>query len=232
MELVWTGSIPDHGGVSLRSASAASSPPALRGRRPSWRDPRIAVGVLLVAGSVLLGARVLAGADDTVAVLAARGPLVAGQPLEPDDLAAVRMRFGSDADADRYLPGDTSLPDGVVLLRPVGAGELVPRAALDAAGAEPLAELPLSVDPGRVPTGVRAGSVVDVWVAPAADSGAGPERLLEEAPVLATSRAAATGPGGLRQVVVGVPADDEPQLTRVVARLGGDAALVVVGRPG
>jgi Flp pilus assembly protein CpaB len=221
--------------VSLpaRPAAAGSlSPPALRGRRPSWRDPRLAVGVLLVVGSVLVGARVLAGADDTVPVLAAREPLAAGQRLEQGDLETVRLRFDSEADADRYLPGDASVPEGGVLLRAVGAGELLPRTALDAAGARPLSELPLSVDPGRVPAGVRAGSVVDVWVAPAVEGETEPEQLLEEAPVLAASRAGATGPGGMRQVVVGVPVDAEPQLARVVARLGGDAALVVVRRPG
>jgi Flp pilus assembly protein CpaB len=190
------------------------------------------VGLLLVVGSVLLGARVLAGADDTVPVLAAKGPLAAGQRLGADDLETVRLRFGDEADADRYLPADASLPDDATLLRSVGAGELLPRAALDAGGAQPLAELPLGVDPGRVPAGVRAGSVVDVWVAPSAEGGSKPERLLERVPVLAASRPAATGPAGLRQVVVGVPADDRGQLARVVARLGGDAALVVVRRPG
>jgi hypothetical protein len=180
---------------------------------------------------VLLGARVLAGADDTVAVLAARGPLAEGQRLDADDLVPVRLRFGSAADADRYLAGDTPLPDDAVLLRAVGTGELLPRAALDTGNGGALAELPLSIDPGRVPAGVRPGSVVDVWVAPAADRRGEPERLLHRVPVLTASRAA-TGPGGLRQVVVGVPADDESGVAQVVASLGADAALVVVGRPG
>jgi flagella basal body P-ring formation protein FlgA len=116
------------------TSTGIPSPPAVRARRRSWRDPRLAVGVLLVTGSVLAGAQVLASSDDTVAVLTARGPLAAGQQVHADDLSTVRLRFSSEADADRYLPADAEV-DGVVLQRPVGPGELVPRAALGAASA-------------------------------------------------------------------------------------------------
>jgi hypothetical protein len=46
--------------------------PALRVRRPGWRDPRLWIGVVLVAGSVVAGARLLAAADDTVQVWSPR----------------------------------------------------------------------------------------------------------------------------------------------------------------
>jgi Flp pilus assembly protein CpaB len=191
------------------------------------------VGVALVCISVLVGARVLASADDTVAVLAANRSLVAGQRLTPGDLTEVRLRFGSDEDADRYLAADEEVPDGVVLLRPVGPGELVPRAALgtDQGG---LVELPLSLDPGRVPASVHAGSVVDVWVTgdgDGRDGGGGPtERLLSQVPVLSVSRSGGLGSSGLRQVVVGIPTEDESRLSDVVDRLHG--SLLVVRRPG
>lgn len=215
------------------------SPPAVRARRASWRDPRLAVGVVLVCLSVVVGARVLASADDTVAVLAAGASLVAGQQLAPGDLTEVRLRFGSEEDADRYLPAGEELPAGTVLLRPIGPGELVPRSALGTKEGG-LVELPLSVDPGRVPASVRAGSVVDVWVTgdsgddSGGDGGGGDggrtERLLTDVPVLSVSRAVGLGSGGLRQVVVGIPADDQDELGDVVGRLHG--SLLVVRRPG
>jgi Flp pilus assembly protein CpaB len=209
------------------------SPPATRAARAGWRDPRLAVGLALVCLSVLVGVRVLAEADDTVPVLAAGAALAAGQPVTAEDLVTVRLRFDAAAEADRYLAGDTELQDGSVLLRPVGAGELVPRAALSGPGETALVELPLAVDPGRVPSGVRAGSTVDVWVGePGAGKHAGEaELLLAEVPVLAASRPAAAGPSGLRQVVVGVPVRDDAGLARVVARLG-DESLLIVRRPG
>lgn len=206
-----------------------TSPAAIRARRPSWRDPRLVVGLALVCISVLVGARVLAASDDTVAVLAARDSLVAGQRLDADDLTQVRLRFASDEDADRYLAAGEQLAEGAVLLRPIGPGELVPRAALST---EPdgLVEVPLSVDPGRVPASVRAGSVVDVWVAGDGEGSRRSERLLSEVSVLSVSRAGGLGAGGLRQVVVGVPSDDESAVDQVVGRL--DGSLVVVRRPG
>ncbi len=183
--------------------------------------------------SVVAGVRVVGASDDTVPVLAARGPLAAGERVEDVDLVSVQLRFASKVDADRYLPGDTVLGEGAVLLRPVGAGELIPRTAVSVGDDGALAELPLAVDAGRVPAGVRPGSTVDVWVAAAKDSGAAApaERLLAEAPVLSTSRGAAAGPGGLRQVVVGVPSADEPELASVVSRLG-EESLLIVRRPG
>ncbi len=231
-----------HGAVNgslLRPARGdlpLTSPAALRVRRAGWRDPRLVVGLALVALSVLVGVRVMAGAEATVPVLAARGPLAAGQRVGADDLVPVQVRFTSEADADRYLPGEAGaaapLPAGAVLLRPVGAGELVPRSAVATAGGDGLVELPLTVDAGRVPAAVRAGSTVDVWVSSASrDKGrSSTELLLEAVPVLDVSAGGAQ-PGALRQVVVGVGTTDQGRLDEVVG-LAADESLVLVRRSG
>jgi Flp pilus assembly protein CpaB len=221
--------------LTTTAPNPSVSPPAVRAPRPSWRDPRLAAGILLVFGSVLVGARVLAGADDTVAVLAAARPLAAGQALTADDLQTVRLRFQDEAEADRYLAGSTAAVEGTVLVRAVGEGELVPRAALGGT-TEGLVELPLSIDPGRVPASVRVGSVVDVWVGDSPESrepGSGPsaEKVLTSVPVLAATRGAG-GVSGTRQVVVGIPDDDEDLLAGVVGRLGEEASVLVVARSG
>jgi hypothetical protein len=222
--------VPMSASMLRPSPGRETSPPAVRSRRRSWRDPRLAVGLVLVCVSVLVGARVLASADDTVAVLAARDSLAAGQPVGADDLVEVRLRFGSEEDANRYLSAAEEIPAGAVLLRPVGPGELLPRTALstDRGG---LVELPLSVDPGRVPASVRPGSVVDVWVSPDGEGGGGStDRLLSDVPVLSVSRAGGLGAAGFRQVVVGIPSEDAEVLDEVVGRLHG--SLLVVRRPG
>src|SRR6478736_5540715 len=63
-----------HDGAVSRNLGSSrvhpSTPTAVRATRPGWRDPRLWVGVLIVAVSVVAGARVLAAADDTVAVWA------------------------------------------------------------------------------------------------------------------------------------------------------------------
>jgi hypothetical protein len=187
--------------------------------------------------SVVVGARVLQRADDTVPVLAARNALAAGMPVSADDLVTVRVRFASAADADRYLSRSAEVTEGAVLLRPVGPGELLPRAALGPAGGRQAVVLPLAVDPGRVPAGVHVGSLVDVWVAPSGDDArssgtrTSTERLLTGVSVLSTTAASAVGPSGVRQVVVAVPVADQRRLSRIVSRVGA-GGLFLVGRPG
>src|SRR3954452_22866223 len=52
---------------------APAGPTPRRVRPPRWLDLRLVLGVLLVLGSVLLGARVVTAADATVPVWAAAG---------------------------------------------------------------------------------------------------------------------------------------------------------------
>jgi hypothetical protein len=215
------------------------SPPASRAGRPGWREPRILVGVALVAVAALLGAT-LVGAQETTAVWAAREPLAEGQAVEPADLVARELRFADAADASRYLAADGPVPDGLVLTRDVGAGELLPAGALGD-GAPALLEVPLTVAAEAVPATVRAGSVVDVWVTPdpdlaltaggaGGDSGDSGDSVLVFASVrvVAVSRpGGALGPAATRQVIVGLERDAGSSLPQALGRLArGDVVLV------
>ena len=77
---------------------------------PGWRDPRLWVGVAIVAACVVAGARLLAAADDTVAVWAVSSDLGPGDQVTADDLVSERVRFADDADLDRYFTVDDELP--------------------------------------------------------------------------------------------------------------------------
>src|SRR5690606_13585820 len=57
------------------------SPAAPRLRRPGWRDPRLAFGLLLVAGSVALGSWAVSSAGRTVAVYAVAETVTPGDVL-------------------------------------------------------------------------------------------------------------------------------------------------------
>jgi len=137
---------------------------ARRLRPPSWRDPRLLVGLLLVLGSVVAGGWVVRSADHTVPVYAARHPLTPGQALAVADLTVVRVRLGPAA--DRYLrvvPG--SVPgSGSVVLRAVPAGELVARSAVGDMAQVDLRPVAVPVEP-EVAQRLAAGVLVDVWVA-------------------------------------------------------------------
>ncbi|GGF56623.1 hypothetical protein GCM10011519_33150 [Marmoricola endophyticus] len=218
-----------------RSAGAAVAPTASRPRRQGWRDPRLLVGVLIVAVSVLLGVRVLASADDTVAVWAATKDLPSGTEVGRGDLVSRQLRFTRSEDADRYLSADEALPSDRVLGRAVGSGELLPRAALDDSSDE-LVEVPLAVEVDAVPATVREGSVVDVWVTPDAASAAGAggrlteaERILDDVTVVRAARVEDTlAPSGTRQIIVGVTQSQADELGPALGRSA--AGHVVITR--
>ena len=223
------------------SPAPPSSPAATRATRSRWRDPRMAVGVVLVTACALLGATLLGGSDDTVGVWAARRAMNAGESVSADDLVHRDVRFTDQHDADAYLSADTPLPSGATLARPVGGGEMVPRGALGAAGSQALTEVPLSVDSDAVPSTLRVGAVVDVWVTPdrAADA-SGPVEgsdaprsvlVFDDVAVLSVPRTGSSlGPTATRQVIVGVGADQQSRLPTSLATLAGGSVLLTAQR--
>ncbi|HEV7757089.1 MAG TPA: SAF domain-containing protein [Mycobacteriales bacterium] len=155
------------------------SPLAVRLHRPSWLDLRLVIGLLLVLVSVLVGARIVAAADRTTPVWAVRSELAAGTALTRADLVVVRMRVS--AGADRYLATARS-PAGLTLTRDVGAGELLPAAALRARSDGSLVSVPVS--PQHVPPTVRAGQRIDVYATTKEPGGTlRTERVLAGVPV-------------------------------------------------
>lgn len=217
-------------GSAPAASGAPRALPALRHRGGGWRDPRLWVGLLLVAGSVVVGARVVAAADDSVAVWATAGDLGAGDVVGADDLVARRVRFDPAGDVERYLLADEPLPADLALTRAVGAGELLPRAALGPVDDLDTVEVPLAVGPAQVPPSVVEGSVVDVYVAPP-DARGPADLVLEDVVVVdAPPVASELGTVGDRQLVLAVP---EEQVDALPEALGAAAAgTVVVVREG
>ena len=215
------------------AAELPSGPVPRRVRAPGWLDLRLVLGILLVLGSVLLGARVISAADATVPVWSAAQDLAAGTELTPEDLVVVDVRL--DGTAAAYLSGRTR-PEGRTVARDVRAGELLPRAALE----EPadLVQLALPVQAGYVPPGLRRGQVVDVYaVGDPAAGAAGPAvgrvaLVVGGAPVQALSGSTdgvLSTPSTTVQVVVGVAPDEAAD---VLATIAGRPLVVVVHPPG
>ncbi len=75
--------------VPRATPAGAAGPSPRRVRPPRWFDLRLLLGLLLVLGSVLLGARVVSAASTTVPVWAVTGDLAAGTVLSSDDRVAV-----------------------------------------------------------------------------------------------------------------------------------------------
>ncbi|WP_062302722.1 SAF domain-containing protein [Demequina subtropica] len=192
-------------------------PLAARVRPPGWRDPRLVVGVLLIAIAVAGVVAVLASADRTVPVYAAAAELAPGTVLDESTVAIAHVRVGAG-----YLEAPASAPWGAVLTRAVGEGELIPAGAVVDAGSYGGRRLAV-VATSPVAPEVGAGTVVDVWVTPA---GGGPsERAGESLPVASVSR---DDPGfglGGETVYVIVDADEVGGLLDALAH--ADAVAVV-----
>lgn len=221
------------------------SPPAARLARPSWLDVRLVLGVLFVLLAVVIGARVLASADDSTRVWGLTRDLAPGAVLGTEDLQRVQVRL-FEAD-ERYVSATAGAdaPTGYVLTRALGEGELLPRAALrDPRAPTPdLREVSVPVESGHLPANLSAGQLVDVYVTRASGvthepgrrtdaaspprQSAGPtELVLRQVPVLA--RSGQDRGVNAQAVVLAVPAEQVAGL--VEALRAGPVDLVRLTR--
>lgn len=205
-------------------------PRANRLRAPSWLDGRFVLGVLLVLVSVVVGARVLAGADAAERVYVAARDLAPGTEITAADLRPVRVRLFEAG--QRYVSAAGPPPLGYLVDRPLAAGEFVPRAALRAGPPSDQRLVSLPVQPNHYPAGLQHGDLVDVYLTPKPrpDLAPVPSRVLSGVPVDGvydgrTSRLAAAGDVG---VVLRVPADAVPRAVAAAQR--GSVDLVRVPR--
>ena len=185
------------------------------------------VGVVLVLASVVVGARVFASADDTVAVWRLNHDANAGSVLTTADVHLTRVHFGDAADGRRYLSALGSLPTGARLTRDVGAGELLAASALTTSPADAPEQLPLGVAAAGIPAGIAAGDRVDVWAVPPADSAPHrpPVEVLRRATVTAVGGVGLAGLGADRQVLVALPAGTD--IGGALAALNGASVVLV-----
>lgn len=162
------------------------------------------IGLLLVLGSVVLGTRVVAAADESVLVWAAAADLPAGTTLTTADIRLVGVRL--DDGVDRYVGTAGESPAGRTLAVPIATGELLPvRALAQVAVSQRLVTLP--VDALHLPPGLGRGEQVDIYVTPQSAEGADPELVLPAA-VVSDVVAEAGFAAGQTAVVVEVDAAD------------------------
>ena len=216
--------------MSLLAGTPERDDPPGRLRKPSWKDPRLLVGLLLVLASVAAVTAVVGNADQTTGVYAARAEIPVGTEIVPSDLTVVAVRLGDLQSA--YLRVDQGVPEDVVATALLRAGELVPRAALGAADQLDRKPVGLTID-DPLPAGTTTGSRVDVWVSLEGEGGSWepPTQLLEAAEIseLTLSESALGGTAGstLVHVLVG-----EEALPELLAALLNEARIAIVLNPG
>ncbi|WAB83990.1 hypothetical protein OVN20_13325 [Microcella daejeonensis] len=144
--------------------SSRPAPPARR----RGTDPRLAIGIALVIGSIAAVVGIVAVGDEGIDVYAAPALLTAGERVTADDLELRRVALG--AEAATYLTVEEMPEEGVVVARTIGEGELVPRAAVgDARGpGSTTVVVALTTPLGAT---VRSGDTLDLWASPQEEAG-------------------------------------------------------------
>lgn len=131
-------------------------------------DPRLAIGLALVIGSVAGVVAIVSVADETVQVYAAADALAPGDRIDAEDLVERSVRL--DGADDLYLVPDDLPGDGLIVTRAIAEGELVPASAVGSTAGLRLTSVVLEVD-GALAASVVPASVVDVWAAREVDGG-------------------------------------------------------------
>jgi hypothetical protein len=210
-----------HASSGGASSAVPSSPPARRPSRAWWRDTRVLAGIVLIAVSMLIGARLLATGGDTVSAWQVTRDLASGAVISTDDVVAVSI---PTALAGAYAPGD-ALP-ATPLDRPLLAGEILPvpteAAALDARW------VTVPVEPLRAPVDLSSGERVDVWATQDPDLGAVPiPQLVLESVLVSQVAADGVGLGGEYGVVLEIA----PRDTAAVLAAARSGAIDLVRVP-
>lgn len=202
---------------------------AARLRRPSWKDPRLLVGILLVLVSVAGVVFLVNGADRTTEVYAARDGIAVGEELTPENVVRAKVRLGETE--QHYIPVESGLPEGMVAVQRIGKDQLVPRASLgevDDLDRKPVA---ISVE-GTLPSQAVAGARVDVWVAqPDAKNGFSEPKLLLPGAEIAEVAEGSSALGSTKTTVLMVLVEDG-QMPALLGAQANDAKISVVWNPG
>lgn len=198
---------------------------APRLHRPSWKDPRLMAGVLLVVLSVVGVVMLVRSLDQSQGYWAASQDLVPGAALSQDQFTVVQAQLG-DADG-RYLSADQPAPDGAYISGTVRRGELVPSASV--VDADPHARQPVSLAlQDQLPNGTAPGDRVDLWIAEAGQNQEfeAPELVAEGAELAEVGEA--TGAfGASTSIVVQVLLGPEQLPTVLEAKSNGSQISVV-----
>ena len=208
--------------------SASTTAAAARLKKPSWKDPRLLVGILLVLASVAGVIALVGAADRTVQVYVAREGIAVGQKLSRDDLSVAKVRL--DDVESGYVTVESGLPEGKVAVQRVANNQLLPRESLGDADALDRKPVAVTVE-DSLPAQAVPGSRVDVWVSlPDAQNGFAEPRLLLPGAEIAQVTEGSPALGASKQTVVLVLVTDE-QMPKLLGAQANKAKVAVVWNP-
>ncbi|MGH3446735.1 MAG: hypothetical protein ACRDQA_21155 [Nocardioidaceae bacterium] len=220
--------------VPVADADALTSPSARRLGARRWRDPRLWLGVLLVLAAMVVGAKVLAAADDSIAVWRLSHDIPAGVVVTTDDLRSTDVHFSDTDLANAYVPVTEQLATGTRVTRDLAAGDLLSRSAISTDKTSAAKQLPLAVPAAGLPVGLQVGDHVAVWGVPdrppSGDGGGAahgaPARLaLPDVVVTSLGPQSGAGLSAGRQIVVAL--ERGTSVAKVLSATNGSSIVLV-----
>ncbi|VEI13718.1 SAF domain-containing protein [Trueperella bialowiezensis] len=186
-------------------------------RLTPWKDPRLAIGIVLIAGGGLAGSLLLSG-EETIPVLRASQPIAAGTPVDHSQFTIAELP--KSVGSAYVLNGE--LADGAIAAHSVGEGELLAHSALTGEHDGVDLAVPLLAE---LPASIEIGDSVEVWRVRAAqfDEQAQAHRIAGGAVVIAVEPPSTTG---VTKAHIRVAPADVPAILEV---LGTQDGLVLVG---
>jgi len=197
-------------------------------RKPSWKDPRLLIGLLLVLGSIAGVSALLGTADRTTQVFAARNDIAVGQTVTESDLAVVKVRL-DDVEA-AYVTVENGLAAGKVALQRVAKDQLVPKQSLGSSDALDRKPVTIALEE-ELPEQAVPGARVDVWISMPGSNSAfeEPELLLPSAEIAEMTDGNATFGSAKTTVVMVLVTDD--QMPKLLGAQANKAKVSVVWNP-
>ncbi|WP_411732112.1 SAF domain-containing protein [Paeniglutamicibacter sp.] len=198
--------------------------------KPSWKDPRLLLGILIVLASCVGVVALTSSMDRTTPMYSAKSDISLGEEITAEKLNVVNVKL--DALEAGYVPADAGLLAGKRANSLIRAGQLLPRSALGLD--DGTNRRPVSMDlPDALPSAITSGAHVDVWVSlkdRSANAYAPPTLLLPAAEVTARTERA-TGFGGTAGTLVEILVVDTG-LADLLEAMANDARITVVFNPG
>lgn len=206
-----------------------TSGPAPRLSKPSWKDPRLLIGILLVLASVAGVVALVGNADSTVPMYAAKDALVVGQKITAESFTVVQVQLG-DVDG-KYLDPTDELDVNAVAVRMVPKGELVSRTSIGRIDALDRKPAPITITE-PLPKEVVVGAYVDVWVALPDDRNGFVEPVLMLPGAEVASLSAASGTLGASKNMALMVLVTDAQMPKFLGAVANKAKVSVVWNPG
>lgn len=206
-----------------------TSGPAPRLSKPSWKDPRLLIGILLVLASVAGVVALVGNADSTVPMYAAKDALVVGQKITAESFTVVQVQLG-DVDG-KYLDPTDELDVNAVAVRMVPKGELVSRTSIGRIDALDRKPAPISITE-PLPKEVVVGAYVDAWVALPDDRNGFVEPVLMLPGAEVASLSAASGTLGASKNMALMVLVTDAQMPKFLGAVANKAKVSVVWNPG